>query len=43
MSLQARTPDPPPGGQLAACLWVVAALIGVLELTVWLFDRMYSG
>ena len=31
-----------PGNELAVCLWVVAALVGVLELTWWFFDRLYS-
>jgi hypothetical protein len=32
----------PPGNELQAFLWVVAVLIGVLELTWWILDRMYS-
>jgi hypothetical protein len=38
-----REPDPPPGNELAAFLWIVAALIAVLEVVWWLFDRMYAG
>jgi hypothetical protein len=37
-----REPDPPPGGDLAFTLWVIAILLAVLELT-WLWaDRIYS-
>jgi hypothetical protein len=32
----------PPGNELQAFLWVVAVFIAVLELTWWIFDRMYS-
>jgi hypothetical protein len=44
MSEPARTttPEPPPGNELQAFLWVLAVLIAVLEVTWWLFDRMYS-
>jgi hypothetical protein len=35
-----REPSPDDGPQVF--LWVVAVLIAVLELTWWLFDRMYS-
>jgi hypothetical protein len=35
-------PDPPSDGEPQVLLWVIAVLIAVLELTWWLFDRMYS-
>lgn len=35
-------PQPPPGSDLTACLWVTVALIGALELAWVLFERMYS-
>jgi hypothetical protein len=34
------TPEQP-GNELQAFLWVVAGLVAVLELTWWIFDRMY--
>jgi hypothetical protein len=37
------TPEPPPGNELAACLWVLAVLIAAFEVTWWLFNRMYPG
>jgi hypothetical protein len=40
--LRDATPEPPPGNELLALLWVLAVLIGVLELTWWFFDRMYG-
>jgi hypothetical protein len=36
-------PDPPPGNELAAFLWVVAGLIAVVEVAWWLVGRMYAG
>ena len=36
------TREQPPDGEPQVFLWVIAVLIGVLELTWWLFDRMYS-
>ena len=36
-------PDPPPGGELAPLLWVLALLIAAIELAWWFFDRMYSA
>jgi hypothetical protein len=36
-------PEPPPGNELAALLWTLVLLLAVLELTWWLFARMYSG
>lgn len=44
MSTRARTdgPDGPPGNELAAFLWVVAALLGAFEFVWWFFDRLYS-
>jgi hypothetical protein len=35
-------PQPPHGSELTACLWVMVALIAVLELAWVLFNRMYS-
>ncbi len=35
--------EPPPGNELAALLWIVAALLAVLEIAWWLFDRMYTA
>jgi hypothetical protein len=40
--LQEATREPSPDGEPQVFLWVIAALIAVLELTWWLFDRMYS-
>ena len=34
--------ESPPANELTLLLWVIAILIGALELTWWLFDRMYS-
>ena len=34
-------PEPPPGNELTAFLWIVAVLLAALELTWWLFNRMY--
>jgi hypothetical protein len=36
------TPGSPSDGEPQVLLWVIAVLIAVLELTWWLFDRMYS-
>ena len=36
-------PEPPPGSELKALLWIVAVLIAALELAWWLADRMYSA
>ncbi len=36
------TNDPPPGDELTALLWVVAALIAVFEVTWLFFSRMYA-
>jgi hypothetical protein len=36
-------PEPQPGSDLAASLWVLAALIAAFELVWWFFDRMYSA
>ena len=36
-------PEPPPGNELAALLWIIAALLAVLEIVWWLFDRMYAA
>jgi hypothetical protein len=33
----------PPGSELAALLWVIAALLAVLETSWWWFDRIYSA
>jgi hypothetical protein len=35
--------EPPPGDELVALLWVLAVLLGALELTWWIFARMYGG
>jgi hypothetical protein len=35
--------EPVPGNELAALLWIAAALLAVLEIAWWLFDRMYSA
>jgi hypothetical protein len=40
--LHEATREPPPDGEPQVLLWVIAVLIAVLELTWWLFDRMYS-
>jgi hypothetical protein len=32
-----------PENELTVFLWVIAGLVGVLELVWWLFDRMYSA
>jgi hypothetical protein len=40
--LQEATPEPSPDGEPHLFLWVMAVLIAVLELTWWLFDRMYA-
>jgi hypothetical protein len=34
--------EPTPGEEGKAFLWVIAGLIGTLELTWWLFDRIYQ-
>jgi hypothetical protein len=34
--------DPSPANELAALLWVVAALIAVFELTWLFFSRIYA-
>jgi len=33
----------PPGNELAALLWVIAALLAVFETLWWWFDRIYSS
>jgi hypothetical protein len=38
----APRPEPPPDGEPQVLLWVIAILIAAIELTWWLFDRMYS-
>jgi hypothetical protein len=45
MSAPARVPGPdtPPPNEARAVLWVVAVLLATLELTWWLFNRMFSG
>jgi hypothetical protein len=40
---RSAAPEPPPGNELQAFLWVLAGLIALLELTWWLFDRMYAA
>jgi hypothetical protein len=40
--LHETTLDPPPESEPQVLLWVIAGLIAVIELTWWLFDRMYS-
>ena len=35
-------PERPPGNELTALLWIVAALIAVLELAWWFAGRIYS-
>jgi hypothetical protein len=35
-------PELPPGGGLKVLFWVTAVLIAVLEITWWMFERMYS-
>jgi hypothetical protein len=44
MSSQAPTPDRdrPPGGDLAAQLWVIAILLALVELTWFWAGRIYS-
>ncbi|MDQ3778497.1 MAG: hypothetical protein M3310_06505 [Actinomycetota bacterium] len=36
-------PEPPPGNELTAVLWIVVALLAVLEIAWLLFDRMYTA
>jgi hypothetical protein len=38
-----RADREPPGGELTASLWALAALIAILELSWLLFDRIYSA
>lgn len=35
-------PEPPPGNELAAFLWVLAVLLASIELLWWFADRIYS-
>ena len=35
-------PEPPPGSELTAALWLLAVLIAVVELVWWAAERMYS-
>lgn len=37
-----QEPEPPPGDDLQALLWVLAALLATMELAWWLFARMYG-
>jgi hypothetical protein len=36
-------PEPATGNDLAASLWVLAVLLGLVELTWLFFTRIYSG
>lgn len=42
MSAQEPAREQSEGG-LTVCLWVVAVLLGVLELTWWMAQRMYAS
>jgi hypothetical protein len=35
-------PEPPPGNELAALLWIVAALLAAYLVVVWVFARMFA-
>lgn len=34
--------EPTPQQEAKVFLWVIACLVGTLELTWWLFDRLYQ-
>jgi hypothetical protein len=34
--------DPPLGAQLAACLWVIAVMLAIIEIVWWMSNRIFS-